>query len=114
MDAMPVEFHEDSLMVEEKEEWLLQFDGSVGNQGWGAGIVLTSPEGRKIPLAFKLGFHCTNNEVEYEALLLGLISAQHVRASRVCIRGDSNLIIKQANGDFALKEPALAPYRAAV
>ena len=76
--------------------------------------MLTSPQGQEIPLAFKLDFHCTNNEAEYEALIIGLISTQNVGASRLCVRGDSNLIIKQANGEFSLKEPTLAPYRAAV
>ena len=76
--------------------------------------MLTSPEGHEIPLAFKLDFPCTNNEAEYKALLLGLIFAQEVGARCLCIRGDSNFIIKQANGEYGLKEPALAPYRVAV
>ena len=69
-DAIPGEFHEDSLMADIDGEWSVQFDGSAGSKGWGAGVVLTSPEGHEIPLAFKLDFPCTNNEAEYEALLL--------------------------------------------
>ena len=76
--------------------------------------MLTSPEGHEIPLAFKLDFPYTNNEAEYEALLLRLIFAQEVGARCLCIRGDSNLIIKQANGEYGLKEPALVPYRPVV
>ena len=102
------------MVVETDGEWHVQFDGSASVTGRGAGVVLTSPQGQEIPLAFKLDFHCTNNEAEYEALLIGLLSAQNVGASRLCIHGDSNLIIKQSNGNFALKEPTLAPYRAAV
>ena len=81
-------------MADIEGEWSVQFDGSAGSKGWGAGVVLTSPESHEIPLAFKLDFPCTNNEAEYEALLLGLISAQEVGARCLCIRGDSNLIIK--------------------
>ena len=78
------------------------------------GVMLTSPNGHEIPLAFKLDFICTNDEAEYEALLLRLISTQEVEAQYLCIRGDSNLIIKQANSEFGLKKPALAPYKAVV
>ena len=81
-------------MVNLNGEWQVQFDGSSSNTGQGDGVVLASPQGQEIPLAFKLDFHCTNNEAEYEALLLGLIFAQNVGALGLCIRGDSNLIIK--------------------
>lgn len=32
-------------------------------------------DGTNISLAFKLKFFCTNSEVEYEAVIIGLISA---------------------------------------
>ena len=48
------------------------------SKGWEARVVLTSLKGHEIPLAFKLDLPCTNNEVEYEALLLGLLSTQKV------------------------------------
>ena len=35
-------------------------------------------------------------------------------ANNLCIHGDSNLIVKQANGEFALKKPMLASYRTLV
>ena len=31
---------------------------------------------------------------------------------RLKVRGDSNLVVSQARGDFSLKEPSLAPYQA--
>ena len=80
------------------------------------GLELNSQESSREPisLAFKLDFPCTNNQAEYEALILGLFTASAIGANNLCIHGDSNLIVKQANGEFALKESMLASYRTLV
>ena len=52
--------------------WNFYFDGSRTEQGAGVGIVLESPQGVKIQLAFRVEKVCSNNQVEYEALVLGL------------------------------------------
>ena len=41
--------------------------------GFGVELVLISPEGITIEKSLRLGFLATNNEVEYEALLVGMI-----------------------------------------
>ena len=47
-------------------------DGAA-NQRWaGLGLVLISPEGIIIEKSLRLGFSATNNEAEYEALLIGM------------------------------------------
>ena len=38
----------------------------------GVGIVIISPKGIKTILSFNLAFKCTNNQAEYEALVIGL------------------------------------------
>lgn len=45
----------------------IEFGASTGDNG-GAGIVLTSASGKKFNLS--LDFKCSNNEAEYEALLI--------------------------------------------
>ena len=50
-----------------------------------------------ISLVFKLIFSCTNNQVEHEALIFGLFTANGIGINNLCIHGDSNLIIKQTN-----------------
>ena len=52
--------------------WKFYFDGSRAEQGAGVGIVLESPQGVKTQLAFRIEKVCSNNQVEYEALVLGL------------------------------------------
>jgi hypothetical protein len=50
--------------------WTLYFDGSVCNEGQGIGIVLISPSNAYFDFSSRLKTYCTNNQVEYEALLL--------------------------------------------
>ena len=46
--------------------------GSTNSQGSGVGIILTIPEGIQLEHALRFGFKASNNEAEYEALLVGL------------------------------------------
>ena len=62
--------------------------------------------------SFKPDFPCTNNMAECEAYLTGLAVAREMCIKRLRVIGDSNLVVYQARGDFSLKEPSLAPYRA--
>ena len=50
------------MAVVNDEDWVWQMsvDGSSGEQGSGAGIVLESPEGEEISYAVKLEFTATN------------------------------------------------------
>ena len=63
-------------------------------------------------MSFKLDFPCTNNTAEYEAYLTGLVMACEMGIKHLQVIGESNLVVCQVRGDFALKEPSLAPYRA--
>ena len=63
-------------------------------------------------MPFKLDFTCTNNTIEYEAYLIGLAVAREIGIKCLRVIGDSNLVVCQAKGEFTLKKPSLAPYRA--
>ncbi|GMP49154.1 hypothetical protein CsSME_00016227 [Camellia sinensis var. sinensis] len=103
-----------AAMASEESFWTLSFDGAAAGEKGGTEIVLTSKSGEKLYLSYKLDFHCSNNEAEYEALILGLIAAEKHSIKKIRIRGDSKLIVKQVSGQFVLKEPALATYRTTV
>jgi ribonuclease HI len=92
--------------------WTLKFDGSSTSNSSGAGIVLIREDGETIAKSFKLDFSCSNNASEYEAYITGLAIAHEMGIKHLRVIGDSNLIICQAKGEFSLKEPSLAPYRA--
>ncbi|XP_075077158.1 uncharacterized protein LOC142163904 [Nicotiana tabacum] len=63
---------EDILFVEELLPWTMFFDGSAHRTGVGVGVVLISPERQVFPFSFVLGETCSNNAVEYQALIVGL------------------------------------------
>lgn len=52
--------------------WTLFVDGSFGQQGGGAGIVLEGPNNIMIEQALIFRFKVSNNQAEYEALIVGL------------------------------------------
>jgi ribonuclease HI len=92
--------------------WTLKFDGSSTSNSSGAGIVLIREDRETIAKSFKLDFSCSNNASEYEAYITGLAIAHEVGIKHLRVIGDSNLIICQTKGEFSLKEPSLALYRA--
>lgn len=50
----------------------MYFDGACSNEETGAGVDFIVPSGKTFKYSFLLSFECTNNIVEYEALMLGL------------------------------------------
>ena len=64
------------------------------SSGSGVGVVLESPHGIKKKLSFMLDLSCTNNQVEYEALLITLEVLAELGVHDVDIFGDSMLVVK--------------------
>ncbi|XP_075670235.1 uncharacterized protein LOC142640005 [Castanea sativa] len=93
------------------KKWTMRFDGSATATSYGLGIVLSSEDGDTLPLSFKLGFSCSNNAAEYEAYLTGLTIALVIGVKHMRVLGDSNLVVSQVKGDFALREQSLVAYR---
>ena len=89
------------LQEEEEGLWTMDFDGAVGNDGAGIDIWVRSPFSapNKVPsnvqvCSYKLAFDCSNNEAEYEALIVGLKILRKLNAKRIAVYGDSELVIK--------------------
>lgn len=72
------------------------------------------PSRNSYAVSFKLSFDCTNNNVEYEALILGLILAIDMKYDYLNIYGDSLLIINQVKGIYGYNHPHLKLYKALV
>ncbi|KAM2554432.1 hypothetical protein TB2_018553 [Malus domestica] len=98
-------------MVEARDNyWTMYFDGSSTSISVGVGIILQSPHQHRWFLSLKLDFDCTNNQAEYEALLISLVVLNGLHADRVLVFGDSELVINQLNGTFRFMSCTLAPY----
>lgn len=83
--------------------------GARGNPGPAAAGVVIYDGGEKIEFKKFLGEHLTNNLAEYEALILALHEAKNLgHANRALdIRMDSELVVKQLNGQYKVKDKTL-------
>ena len=59
----------------ENRSWRVFVDGASSAMGAGAGIVIITLEGIRLEHSFRLGFKASNDEAEYEALIVGLKTA---------------------------------------
>ena len=83
--------------------------GSRGNPGpAAAAAVASTPDGEVVDeTAVAIG-RTTNNVAEYRALLLGLDRARALGATEVEVVNDSELVAKQVNGEYRVKNPEMA------
>ncbi|KAL0426453.1 UNVERIFIED_CONTAM: hypothetical protein Slati_2820100 [Sesamum latifolium] len=92
------------------QKWLLHVDGSSTAQGSDAGIVITTPRGEDLEFAIKFDFKASNNEAEYEALVIGLRMAHETGAKHLLAYSDSQLVVKQVEGTYEAKEENMIQY----
>jgi len=87
----------------------LYIDGACrGNPGQGgAGAAFLTLAGEIVSKHKKFLGECTNNIAEYEALLLGLQEAKKQKVKKIEIRADSELLVRQINGQYKVKNPNL-------
>jgi formyltetrahydrofolate-dependent phosphoribosylglycinamide formyltransferase len=84
--------------------------GSRGNPGpAAAGFVLTDPAGHSLcAKAFFLG-QATNNVAEYTALVRALEAAGNIGLRKLTVFSDSELLVKQLNGQYKVKSERIRP-----
>ena len=83
---------------------------SRGNPGPSAiGVVIFDGEGREVHRESRRVGHGTNNEAEYRAAIAALEAALGLGASRLELRLDSELVVRQLTGRYRVRNPRLAP-----
>lgn len=91
---------------------LIHIDGGArGNPGpAAAGVCITTPDGSEAlhEAGYWLG-KMTNNEAEYQGLLHALKAAADLQFEAIHIRSDSELMVKQINGQYRVKATNLKP-----
>ncbi|XP_073049605.1 uncharacterized protein [Primulina eburnea] len=90
--------------------WRIFVDGASGKDGSGVGVLLISPTEKKIQLAVRLDFRASNNEAEYEAVIIGIKAARDAGATRVIIYTDSQLVAQQVKGAYEAREGKFVKY----
>ncbi len=79
--------------------------GSRGNPGpSGIGVVILDSNKKKIKEVFSYIGEATNNIAEYSAMIAGLEAAAELEATELVIYTDSELIAKQLNGEYKVKD----------
>jgi ribonuclease HI len=89
----------------------LHVDGaSRGNPGEaGFGVHVTAPDGSEVASLYGYLGTATNNVAEYQALLHGLRFALARGAKAVEVYSDSELLVRQLEGRYRVKNPGLVP-----
>ncbi|RDX87250.1 hypothetical protein CR513_31311, partial [Mucuna pruriens] len=80
----------------EGREWFLYIDGASNQAGSEASIILEGSEG------------ASNNQAEYEALLVRIRLAKELDAQVLTAKSDSKLVTGQVNGKYQVRAPQLA------
>jgi ribonuclease HI len=84
--------------------------GARGNPGPAAiAAVVSTPDGEVIDRHGERIGNATNNVAEYRALLLGIERAREHGATEVRLIGDSELIVRQVQGTYRVKQAHLRP-----
>lgn len=87
--------------------------GARGNPGPSAiGVVVRDDSGQVVlERGEKIG-DATNNVAEYKALIAGIGLARQLGADRVDLIGDSELVVKQVQGKYKVKNAGIKPLHA--
>ncbi len=89
--------------------------GARGNPGPAAiGVVLRNGDGEVVEERAERIGKATNNVAEYRALLLGIELAAARGASEVDLVGDSELVVRQVEGRYKVKDPTMRRLHAEV
>ena len=93
----------------EGEPLILRTDGaSRGNPGHAAsGVVIERTDGTLVARGKQYLGEMTNNQAEYRALIAGLKAVARYEPTAVTVYMDSELIVKQMNGQYRVRDEAL-------
>jgi len=84
--------------------------GARGNPGPAAiGAVIAAADGSEIQYISKTIGETTNNQAEYQAIIAGLEKALEMGAEEAQCFLDSELVVKQLNREYKVKNKELAP-----
>jgi ribonuclease HI len=98
-------------------EIIVYTDGaSRGNPGKaGIGAVIYDENGQVLKEISDYIGETTNNVAEYKAVIAGLRAGLELKATIIEVNADSQLLVRQLNGDYRVKNEGLKPlYKEAV
>ena len=100
MEFTPAQSTEATQLAPDLPIWRLSVDGAANAQGSGAGMILTYSDGIDTEYALRFSFQATNNEAEYEAVIVGLNLTHYMEADQLEVSSDSQLVVKQIEDSY--------------
>jgi len=97
-------FLENRQQEEPAAAWMLYVDGSATSRGCGVELIIVSSEGQVREHALKFLFKASNNEAEYEALLVDMDLYYVLGDEHLCAFSDSQLIVIQVKGEYEARD----------
>ncbi|GAA0164281.1 hypothetical protein LIER_19957 [Lithospermum erythrorhizon] len=88
-------------------KWSLHVDGAQNDKGEGAGVLIAGPHGVTMEYALQFEFRATNNEAEYEPMIVGLKLVKSLNITEVLVKGDSKLVIDEIQVKCGVKNEML-------
>jgi ribonuclease HI len=106
--AYPVHLLKDRLNV--SKVTIFTDGASRGNPGPAAiGAVIKDEKGNLVASISRCIGQTTNNQAEYRAVIAALEKAVSLGARQVVLYSDSELLVRQINGQYKIKNTALRP-----
>lgn len=88
--------------------WTLMVDGAINSSGIGVGIVLISLNQQHIEKrSINLQSTLSNNQAEYEALIIGMTWAHKANKTALSAYSDSQIVVTQVQGTYAIHSKSL-------
>ena len=100
MEFTPTASTEATQLTPDLPIWRLLVDRAANAQGSGEGLIPTSPDGIDVKYALRFSFQASNNEAEYEAVIVGLNLAHSMEADQLEVSSDSQLVVKQIEDSY--------------
>ena len=88
----------------------LEHKRCFNSKGSRIGVILMTPKEPIIGQSYTVGFPATNNEAEYEAVIVGLWMAVTLGVTGLEVYCDSLLMVSQINGEYAVKDDRMVEY----
>lgn len=96
--------------MSEPAPWTIYTDGAArGNPGPAAFAYIIERPGEAVIEENGCLGDTTNNIAEYSAVVRALEHAERLGGNRLVIQSDSELMVKQMNGEYKVKHPGLLP-----
>ena len=98
------------IFAQASSPWKVYVDGVANQWGLRVGLVLISPERITNEKSLRLGFLATNNEAEYEALLIEMEMVQKMGGRTVEMFSDLRLVVGQVKGELKARDTRMHEY----